>query len=179
MNLLRPPPPFSFVFFLAQVSSCSTSYAYASLLCFQSTGAFLSNRMSSLRLVGRTLLLRQRVLARTGVAPSTIPLCNTGGSQLLPHNSTDRYRPPNSVRWFSSDSKRDFYDVLGVSRSADKGAIKKAYLQLAKQHHPDANQVRRNDSILSIVVIGGGSLTRTLLGGSTSSGNIQTSDRSL
>ena len=36
-------------------------------------------------------------------------------------------------------AKRDYYDVLGISRSADKSTIKRAYRKLAKKYHPDMN----------------------------------------
>lgn len=38
-----------------------------------------------------------------------------------------------------AESKRDYYEVLGIGRDADDATIKKAYRVLAKKYHPDMN----------------------------------------
>ena len=41
--------------------------------------------------------------------------------------------------WDAGMAKRGYYEVLGVERTADDGALKTAYRKLAMQWHPDRN----------------------------------------
>ncbi|HAQ76815.1 MAG TPA: molecular chaperone DnaJ, partial [Hyphomonas sp.] len=36
-------------------------------------------------------------------------------------------------------SKRDYYEILGVSKDADEKQLKSAYRKLAMKYHPDQN----------------------------------------
>src|SRR5512143_1206631 len=38
-----------------------------------------------------------------------------------------------------SATKRDYYDLLGISRNASEADIKKAFRKLARKYHPDVN----------------------------------------
>jgi molecular chaperone DnaJ len=44
-------------------------------------------------------------------------------------------------------SKRDYYEVLGVERSADAADLKRAFRKLAQQYHPDVNKAPDAESM--------------------------------
>ena len=47
--------------------------------------------------------------------------------------------PLSPVSWVQHGDKRDYYEVLGVTRTATEIEITKAYRGLAKKYHPDQN----------------------------------------
>lgn len=52
------------------------------------------------------------------------------------HIKSSKPHLPNPLK-MKQPPKHDYYAILGVSKSADIGQIKKAYRQLAQTHHPD------------------------------------------
>ena len=48
----------------------------------------------------------------------------------------------------------DYYEVLGVSRTASADEIKRAYRKMAREHHPDVNHGRRDEAEAQFKEIG-------------------------
>ncbi len=42
--------------------------------------------------------------------------------------------------------KKGYYEILGINRDASEGKLKKAFIELALQHHPDLNPGKENEA---------------------------------